>query len=204
MCAIRRSYVDLDGKALTLPRSISELALAEKGTKTHQQRRIALDDETVEVLRAHLDELDNAAAALGAKPDPHAFVFSYSPSGDKPMHPSTVTHRYGRLVDRLGIDTTLHSLRHYNATELIAAGVDIRTVAGRLRHGGGGTTTLRVYAAWVSEADQRAATALAGQLRRPGRRDPAPPGGVKADPQIPHVMSPAASTDGSTRIRRPH
>jgi hypothetical protein len=64
------------------------------------------------------------------------------------------------LPSGAGQDTTLHSLRHYNATELIAAGVDIRTVAGRLGHGGGGTTTLRVYAAWVSEAEQRAATAL--------------------------------------------
>ena len=51
----------------------------------------------------------------------------------------------------------MHELRHYSATELIAAGVDVRTVAGRLGHGGGGTTTLRTYAAWVSEADQRAA-----------------------------------------------
>ncbi len=29
------------------------------------------------------------------------------------------------------------SLRHYSATELIAAGVDVRTFAGRLGHGGG-------------------------------------------------------------------
>jgi len=50
------------------------------------------------------------------------------------------------------------------ATELIAAGVDIRTVAGRLGHGGGGTTTLRVYAAWVSESDQRAATNLGSRM----------------------------------------
>jgi DNA-binding transcriptional regulator YhcF (GntR family) len=42
--------------------------------------------------------------------------------------------------------------------------VDIRTVAGRLGHSGGGTTTLRVYAAWVAEADQRAATKLASRL----------------------------------------
>jgi len=70
-------------------------------------------------------------------------------------------------VKRLGIDTTLHKLRHYNATELIAAGVDLRTIAGRLGHGGGGTTTLRVYAAWVAEADQRAASALAERLPRP-------------------------------------
>jgi len=48
----------------------------------------------------------------------------------------------------LGINTHLHALRHYAATELVTSGVDVRTVAGRLGHGGGGTTTLRVYAAW--------------------------------------------------------
>jgi site-specific recombinase XerD len=75
-----------------------------------------------------------------------------------------VTQRYGRLVARLGIKSHLHALRHYSATELIAAGVDVRTVAGRLGHGGGGATTLRVYAAWLSEADQRAAGVLAGRM----------------------------------------
>lgn len=45
-------------------------------------------------------------------------------------------------------------------TELIAVGVDVRTVAGRLGHSGGGVTTLRVYAAWLAEADQRAAANL--------------------------------------------
>jgi integrase-like protein len=74
------------------------------------------------------------------------------------------------MAERLGIATTLHKLRHYNATELLAAGVDLRTVAGRLGHGGGGTTTLKVYAAWVSEADKRAAGAISGRLPAPGRR----------------------------------
>ena len=83
------------------------------------------------------------------------------------MNPSSVTHRYGRLAEKVGVRTALHKLRHYNATELIAAGVDIRTVAGRLGHGGGGTTTLKTYAAWVSEADQRAATTLGARLPRP-------------------------------------
>ncbi|MFI6160756.1 GntR family transcriptional regulator [Micromonospora haikouensis] len=58
----------------------------------------------------------------------------------------------------------MHALRHYSATELINAGVDVRTVAGRLGHGGGGTTTLRVYAAWLSESDQRAAGTLAARM----------------------------------------
>jgi integrase len=68
--------------------------------------------------------------------------------------PSSLTQRYGRLVKRLGIDTHLHNLRHCSATELITAGLDVRTVAGRLGHSGRGVTTVRVYAAWLAEADQ--------------------------------------------------
>ena len=72
------------------------------------------------------------------------------------------------MANRLGIPTHLHALRHYSATELVSAGVDIRTIAGRLGHAGGGATTLRVYAAWVSEADQRAAAALGPRMpKRP-------------------------------------
>jgi len=78
------------------------------------------------------------------------------------------------MTRALGIDTVLHALRHYSATELISAGVDIRTVAGQLGHGGGGATTLRVYAAWSSESDQRAAAALSGRMpTRPVVRPPA-------------------------------
>lgn len=69
------------------------------------------------------------------------------------------------MCARLGWDMHLHQLRHYSATELIAAGVDVRTVAGRLGHGGGGTTTLKVYSAWRSEADQRAASSLGTRMR---------------------------------------
>src|SRR5581483_3141072 len=51
----------------------------------------------------------------------------------------------------------------------VAAGVDLRTVAGRLGHGSGGATTLRVYSAWSPGADERAATVVSKQLPRPGR-----------------------------------
>jgi site-specific recombinase XerD len=36
------------------------------------------------------------------------------------------------MVGKLGIRTHLHAIRHYSATELLASGVDLRTVAGRL------------------------------------------------------------------------
>lgn len=86
----------------------------------------------------------------------------------------TVTQRYKRMATRLGINTTLKNLRHFNATELISACVDARTVAGRLGHGGGGATTLRVYTAWSAEADQRAVSHI--DVRMPQRPRAAEPG----------------------------
>ena len=122
---------------------------------------------TLDVLREHLARADNVAAQLGMEIGPDRYVFTLAPDASAPMNPDTVTRRYDRMAKRLGITTTFHRLRHYSATELIAAGVDVRTVAGRLGHGGGGTTTLKVYAAWVSKADQRAARALSNRLPRP-------------------------------------
>ncbi|MDN5856831.1 MAG: tyrosine-type recombinase/integrase, partial [Actinomycetia bacterium] len=129
----------------------------EAALKTHQQRRIALDSETVAALVEHRRRCEERAATLDVSLQTDAFVFSDAPDGSTFIVPDTITQRYERLVRRLGIGTTLHKLRHYSATELILAGVDVRTVAGRLGHAGGGTTTLRTYTAWVSEADQRAA-----------------------------------------------
>jgi integrase len=170
LCGLRWQHVDLENAVVTLQRSIAQAGAEvwEKDTKTHQQRRITLDADTVEVLSEHWERCAARAAALGLVLGKRAFVFSAAPDGSTNLRPDSVSERYRALADRLGIDTTLHRLRHYNATELIAAGVDVRTVAGRLGHGGGGTTTLRVYSAWVSESDQRAAGSLLRRL--PGRR----------------------------------
>ncbi|MGI5125506.1 tyrosine-type recombinase/integrase [Pseudonocardia sp. CA-107938] len=84
------------------------------------------------------------------------------------ISPGAISQRYRRLAIRLELRSTrLHSLRHYSATELVAAGVDIRTVAGRLGHGSGGATTIKVYAAWVNVADRRAAVAMATIVPKP-------------------------------------
>jgi integrase len=167
LCAVHWSDLDLEEGVLVLRRALfvdSDGNLKEKDTKTHQHRRIALDPDTVKVLLALLARCQDRADAIAIKWSPDGYVFSPDPDGARPMVPDTATQRFARMAERLGIGSTLHSLRHYSATELISAGVDVRTVAGRLGHGGGGTTTLRVYAAWVSEADQRAATQLSARM----------------------------------------
>jgi integrase len=149
--ALRWSDVDLAGGMLAIRRNYvrSRSRGIEKDTKTHQMRRISLDAETVSMLVQHRASYEEKVRLLGVEPSEQAFVFSHQPVHDAPADPSAVTHRYGRMCKALGIDSHLHALRHYSATELLAAGVDLRTVAGRLGHGGGGATTLRVYAAWV-------------------------------------------------------
>lgn len=115
--------------------------------------------------------------ALGCTLSLDAFIFSPAPDGSAPYLPRAISQRYRRLALSLKLRSArLHSLRHYSATELVAAGVDIRTVAGRLGHGSGGATTLKVYAAWVDEADRRAATTMVGVLPQPIAA-PVPPRG---------------------------
>jgi integrase len=169
LCAIRLSSIDLGAgrETLWLRKAIRrdpDDRWIEADLKTHQQRRIALDSETVTVLGEYIDQRRAQAAKVDIELDDEAYMFSTTVDGSDFLTPDSVTQRYDRMATRLGIETTLHKLRHYSATELITAGVDPRTVAGRLGHGGGGTTTLRTYTAWVSEADQRAAHSIAARM----------------------------------------
>ena len=167
ICGLRWSHVDLELEMITIRRTVyldERGRLQEKDTKTHQQRRVVLDAETAAVLREHRARAESRAGALGSELDGSSYVFSGDPESLVPLNPEGVTQRYKRMAASLGVDTTLKSLRHYSATELISAGVDVRTVAGRLGHGGGGATTLRVYTAWTSEADQRAARTVSGRM----------------------------------------
>jgi integrase len=194
LCGLRWPHLNETRAVLTVQRSIAQEGSTtwEKHTKTHQRRQVTLDPETVDILTEHRARCEKRAAALGLQLASDAFIFAASADGRIPLKPSSVTQRYERLAARLGIVTTLHKLRHYSATELVSAGVDIRTVAGRLGHAGGGTTTLRIYAAWVSEADQRAAGTLL--TRMPARPAPPPEGAERAklDPRRPYERIAAA------------
>jgi len=139
-------------------------------TKTHRPRRPSLDPITMSLLADHYQVYVDTVVQLGIEPDPDAYVFSYAPDHSRPCNADSITHKYQRMCESIGIETHLHAGRHYSATELINAGVDIRSVAGRLGHGGGGTTTLKVYAAWVAESDRRAATILAKTLSLPAAK----------------------------------
>ena len=67
------------------------------------------------------------------------------PNGDL-MAPGTFTFCFKKILRQNGLPENLnvHSLRHTNASMLIAQGVDVRTVAGLLGHAQP-STTLDIY-----------------------------------------------------------
>ncbi len=88
------------------------------------------------------------------------FVFSSDPLGRVPWRPSLATRRWARLREEVGIGRVrVHDLRHFVATELLTAGIDVRTVSNRLGHART-STTLDVYWAFVPARDHEAADHL--------------------------------------------
>jgi integrase len=167
MCALRWSHLDLEAGVLHLSRAIGrgdDYDWIDKDTKSHQERRVVLDQATVVVLLAHRARLEMQLQELSIPFNEDSYVFSLAPDHQSFLIPDTATHRYDRMAKRLEITTTLHKLRAYAVTELLNGGMDIRAVAGRVGHSSGGAMTLRAYAAWLAEADQRAAPILAGRM----------------------------------------
>lgn len=162
LVALRWNDVDLTTGSVTIARAMvaGPDGIVEKDTKTHSSRRVALDASTVETLHRHRLVADERAALCGVTLPADAFVFSPHPAGAEPWYPDSVSRAFRRLCGHAGCPgVRLHDLRHYVATRLLAAGVDVRTVAGRLGHRNA-STTLNVYSHFLPEADREAADVL--------------------------------------------
>jgi integrase len=182
LCALRWSDVDLVAGSVTIARAIvgeRNDKLVEKDTKSHAGRRIAIDPQTVDVLAKHRDRCEGRATTAETTLPDRAFVFSPGVTGSRPWRPGGVSLAFIRLRKRAGVEEVpLHSFRHFAATRMLAAGVPVRTVAGRLGHANA-ATTLNVYSHWVKESDQ-AAAAILGDLLGNGDKAPTSPPSTSA------------------------
>jgi integrase len=169
LCALRWTDVDWQAVTLTIARSIYETkggGWGEKPTKTHQARRVGLDDFGLTVLRRHHAEVHKLATDLRLDIPGNAFMFSRSPQGTEPIHPDVVTKFAARASKAAGVDTHMHALRHFTATQAIGAGYDARTVASRLGHADP-SITLRVYSHAIEQRDHELAATLGSTLAPP-------------------------------------
>lgn len=162
VCALQWGDIDLEQRQVTIRRAWSDggkgVGLVLKSTKTDRERTVALDSHAAAMLRSWRVECGRVALELGTSPGP--WVFAADPLGVAAVRPDAMTHRFEALRAQLGLQhVRLHDLRHFVATTLLAAGVDPRTVSGRLGHART-STTLDIYAAFVPARDQDAADVL--------------------------------------------
>jgi integrase len=169
VCGLRWSDIDRSAGTLSIKRSVASVGggTVVKDTKTHSARRIAVDADTLVVLDQQRARMEARASVCRIAFDPDGFVFTGEADGSKPLHPDTITGTFRRICNKAGLTgVRLHDLRHLHATQLLAAGVPVRTVSGRLGHANA-ATTLNVYAHFLTASDRDAADVMAGLLRPP-------------------------------------
>lgn len=165
VCALRRSDIDLDLLAVRKSHAIGEgkNGSYEKPTKTRARHAIAIDAGTAAALKVQMDTVASRADALGVALVADPYVFGWEPNGSRWWAPNSVTKTLARLRKSKRLkkipgaeEVQLKHLRHFVATMLLAKGVDIGTIAGRLGHARTSTTT-DIYAAFLPAPDRHAA-----------------------------------------------
>jgi integrase len=152
MLALR--WMDIEGDKIRVERALeqSKRGLRFKATKTRAGKRtISIPAAVVTELRKYKLEQQQRwlALGLGRIRDDDLVLATWHGQPRKPAALSKDWHNEVKNV-------TLHALRHSHASQLIAAGMDVVSVARRLGHAKP-SVTLNVYAHLFSSSDDRAA-----------------------------------------------
>ena len=149
-CGLKWSDINWRKRTIHVQRGVVKLSHQESITKDPKtssgDRMVYLSKEMCQLLKAWRKECEwdrQQTANETISEDDYLFR---QPNG-KPMCPSTFTYRFKLILkaNNLPLDLNVHSLRHTNASLLIAQGVDVRTVASLLGHAQA-STTLDIYA----------------------------------------------------------
>jgi integrase len=160
LVALQWDDIDLDRSQIAIRRSLvytKASGVVERATKTGRKghRTIAIGLPTAAALRRLRSRQLELALAAGVTP---LWVFS-STAGARPWGPTYPTLAFGRARSRAGLEhVRLHDLRHFVATQMLAAGHSVAQVAARL--GQTQTATTHRYSHWIPATDRDAAAAL--------------------------------------------
>jgi integrase len=166
-CGLRWDDVDLDAHTLTVRWQIVQhgWATAVDTPKTvGSEGTVALDAETVTVLRGHRTRQHRERLTAGAAWIRTGLVFTTSTGGQ--LHPADVTDHFHHLTAQAGLPPIrLHDLRHGAATMGLAAGVQMKVISNQLRHSSPHFTA-KFYGGVLPEVSRAAAEATAAVVPR--------------------------------------
>ena len=139
-CALRWEDLDSDAGRVFIRRALCKGVNGPKELKPPKTGR----ERAVPVGREFFDQVEHLRR-------PHGWVFG---GRDGPWHPDWPGHRFRLLMRRLELPYTLHSLRHFVATELLGRGLPVTQVAQFLGHKDP-SVTMDLYANHVVDDIQR-------------------------------------------------
>lgn len=144
--AVKVEDVDFLGRKLHITRQRQRDAV--RPPKYGSERTVSLPDDLLARLSAHV--------AFGVHPEGWLFIGERGPAGDNWGNHQFLKARRSADLNKV----TLHSLRHFYASGLIAAGCDVVTVQRALGHASA-TTTLNTYSHLWPSAEDRTRSAAA-------------------------------------------
>jgi integrase len=166
-CGLHWTDIDLDQAQLTVRWQLAQLGWETllKAPKTDSSEDVvALDEQTVKVLRQHRVRQNKQRLAAGPGWVDTGLAFT-TPTGEA-VHPADVTDWFQYLARQAGLPPIrLHDLRHGAATLALAAGVDMKIVQAMLRHSSI-TITADTYTSVLPELARGAAEKTAGIVPR--------------------------------------
>ena len=155
------SHVDLENGHIRVAQSMTAFNELKEPKSEAGKRVIAIDPITVESLRTWKQFQADALAILELKQSKDTPVCCSDKGGF--LNPTNYSRWWRAFAEAHGFKgLKLHELRHTQATQLVANGVDMKTVQYRLGHSSA-TLTMNLYAHALPENDEKAA-ALIGNL----------------------------------------
>lgn len=166
LCGLNWDDIDLNNGIIHITKTLlytPSKGLYEDTPKTRQSdRAVNIPDDMIELLKAYRSEQEENRCLCGDLWQNNNKVFKTDFGGV--MRPDTLTAWFKKFIRRHNLpDAHIHTLRHVSATLLIASGVDLATISGRLGHANK-STTLNIYTHAIKSADALAAEKLKNML----------------------------------------
>ncbi|MHB8191270.1 MAG: tyrosine-type recombinase/integrase [Ferrimicrobium sp.] len=174
LLALRWSDIDLTTGVVSIQGNLtytSTTGTVLGPTKTKQNRKVILGQVGIQLVQNQITILQEAAEMLELKLVGNPWLFFGEVDGSKPLHPDSISSAFRRIIRKLGIEgIRFHSLRHFTASQLLAAGVNVVTVSGRLGHSNA-SETLGRYAHALEDRDREAGETMDKVLTTKGETE---------------------------------
>ncbi len=168
LCGLSWEDIDFINKQIYVHKNslyLPKKGIFESKTKTRKSTRvIKISEDVLDIINEYRKWQNDLKAERGSYWQESGRLFTKD--NGQPIFPDTISKWFHEFVQRKQLpDVCVHSLRHTNATLMIAAGTPLKIVSDRLGHASIQTTG-NIYSHQLQSADAVAADNIAAMLKK--------------------------------------